>query len=209
MPCLILYGGTFDPIHLGHLAIANTVQQMLQSDVIFIPCKQPVLKQAAFATEQQRFDILKLAISDNTHFRIDERELQRQTPSYMLDTLLSFRKQYPKSSLILLLGMDAFLSLPQWHKAEQLLELANILVINRSEVEFTPSPSLQQLIQGKISDNHDALKQSTHGFIHFIKTDEYPVSSTQIRQLLANKKSVKYYLPIKVSQYIKEKKLYC
>ena len=134
MKNLVIYGGTFDPPHLGHLNTALAIQDILHFDrLIFLPCKTPVLKQATLASSEQRVNMLKLALEGYSNFDIDLREITRITPSFMVETLESFRQDLgDQVAITLCLGSDAFLQLPQWHSWRKILKLSNVLVIKRA-----------------------------------------------------------------------------
>lgn len=133
---LIIFGGTFDPPHLGHLNTALAVQKHMQFErFLFLPCKFPVLKKNTTASSEQRIQMLELMLLSYPEFEIDLREIQRPTPSFMVDTLQSFRDDLGNEiSITLLLGMDAFLQLPQWHAWEKILELCHLLVMKRIHI---------------------------------------------------------------------------
>ena len=127
-----LFGGTFDPIHHGHLQTAERLCTDLKlTQIFFILCKQPVLKPAARATAQQRLDMLALALKNYSQFTVDKRELTRDTPSYTIDTLKSYQQEMPNTPLYFILGIDAFLQLPQWYQWQQLLDYCHLIIINR------------------------------------------------------------------------------
>lgn len=133
-----ILGGTFDPIHQGHLGIAHAALLACQlTEIRFIPCKQPLLKNQAHASTEQRLAMLSIACKPYPNFVIDDREIKRDTPSYMVETLTSLRADYPTSALCLIIGIDAFIDLPQWYHWQQLIDLAHIIIPNR------PSFSLQ------------------------------------------------------------------
>lgn len=127
-----LLGGTFDPVHHGHLRIALEAKEALGlTEVRFIPCRQPPHRGDASATAQQRLDLLRLACGDMPGFAVDTRELERPGPSYMVDTLASLRAERGDEPLCLILGWDAFLGLPGWHRWQNLLDYAHLAVVQR------------------------------------------------------------------------------
>lgn len=145
MHSIAIFGGTFDPIHNGHLQTSKFIQTHIKFDsYIFLPCKTPTIKPPTLANNEQRVEMLKLAIKEVPDFKLDLREIERDTPSYMVETLESFRLEYPKSSITLIIGYDAFLSLPRWYQWEKIITLANLLVINRNEFARQAVPKTMQ-----------------------------------------------------------------
>lgn len=208
MPCIILYGGTFDPIHKGHISIATAVSQLIPNDGIhFLPCKKPVLKQETQTTTENRVAMLKLALEAYPSFSIDYREIERDTPSYMVDTLKSLHQENTDRHLILLIGMDAFNSLPQWHDYLSLFDYANILVVNRAGTARQLNEKLQALIKARLIP-YQQLHQHKQGKITFIELDEIPVSSTEVRNRLKNSHRINDLVPDKIAAYITKHDLY-
>lgn len=199
---IIIYGGSFDPPHNGHIKTANTLQQKLHFDrFIFLPCKTPLLKDMPSTTPLQRVEMLKLALRPYPALEIDLREIERSGPSYTVDTLEEFRAQYgDEISITILIGMDAFLQLPDWHCAEKLITLANILVMqrhkfnNKDVAQFTHEPT--------------ALLKSRSGKIAHINVGEYDISSSDLRKKINSGLNVNAYLAPDVYKYIQIQKLY-
>lgn len=206
---IAILGGTFDPVHFGHLRLALEVQQQLAiQEIRFIPCQKPVLDKTASATSAQRLAMLQLAIANQPGFKIDERELQRPTPSYMVDTLLSLRQDITDQPLCLILGSDAFENLPRWHRWQELLNLTHLIIVTRPEHIFTLSEPLASLLQQHKIANPALLASQPQGFIYQLAITPLAISSTYIRQQITNQMSPRYLLPESVLDYIKQKKLY-
>lgn len=205
-----ILGGTFDPVHFGHLRLAlELLQQLELQEVRFIPCHQPVLDKTALARPDQRLEMLKLAVADQSSFIIDERELHRASPSYMVETLTSLREEYGKTPLALIMGQDAFASLPRWHRWEELITLSHIIVIGRPGF-ITPHPSaLPVFAQENMVQDAKELQKSSAGHIFFPKITPLSISSTAIRQQLSLGINPRYLLPDAVLEYIQREKLYC
>ena len=210
MHSIAIFGGTFDPIHNGHLNISNAIQNFFNFDsYLFLPCKIPTLKPPAFASNQQRIEMLELALKDYPQFKIDLREINRLSPSYMVDTLQSFRKEYRNDSITLIMGYDAFTSLPQWHQWDKIIKLANLLIINRVDcLKHPPQEPINQLITNHKNNSKDVLLHSMAGVINFFDAGNYTISSTDIRKRIQLHQSVNNKLPNKVYDYIKRMKLY-
>ncbi|MCK5724204.1 MAG: nicotinate-nucleotide adenylyltransferase, partial [Gammaproteobacteria bacterium] len=143
-----ILGGTFDPIHYGHLRTALDVQQCLSLDEVrFIPCGEPPHRDKPVAESLQRLAMVRAAIAGQKGFSVDDREIRREGPSYMVDTLTSLKHDFKTESLCLILGMDAFNGLEQWHQWQQIFELANIAVMKRpaetGQIEMNKNLMLQ------------------------------------------------------------------
>ena len=208
---LILFGGSFDPPHLGHLNTALAVQNHIHFErFIFLPCKTPVLKAATTASCQQRIQMLKLALEPYPTFEIDQREIQRETPSFMVDTLKSFRDDLGEQvSITLLLGMDAFQQLPQWPNWQTILDLCHLLVIKRADIDKELMPvQLKALLKThEVTDNAELLNYPC-GKIYQYNAGEYAISSSFLRQKIIESEDIQHYVPDAVYQYINKIKLY-
>lgn len=211
-PSIAVFGGAFDPVHLGHLKTARSIQSKFHFDhFFFLPCKSPLLKKPAQATANDRVNMLKLALSDDPAFEIDQREIQRATPSYMVNSLQSYRKEYPDSSISLILGLDAFAKLPQWHQWESINELAHLLVIERPGFNQDSIPlELKRLIEKHGSQQTDQILARKSGLIVRLDAGSYDISSTQVRCSIKknNDSSVPVEVTEKVYDYIRKNKLY-
>lgn len=174
----------------------------------FIPCRQTLLKKQATASCHHRLNLLQIALAAYPEFNIDIREMERPTPSYTVDTLTSYRQQFPQDSLTWLLGMDAFLSLPQWHRADELLLLSNFLVLNRPGYDFDPSLALKRLCHNHKTDSIQELSHTPNGLIHQLTMPELPQSSREIRRKIAEKQSLTGYLSPETIKYIARHRLY-
>lgn len=208
---IALYGGSFDPPHMGHLNTAIAVQETFRfKEFFFLPCKLPVLKAATQASPENRVALLQLLLANHPEFKIDTREIDRETPSYMVDTLSSFREECGNgSSITVLMGLDAFLQLPHWHRWHELLKLAHILVMDRPEyTQASVSQELQQwLIQYQTHDVQDLLTTPA-GKVYLFNAGKYLISSTDLRQRLQTDQSVIEKLPQSLVDYIKVSGLY-
>ncbi|RAP36281.1 hypothetical protein B1207_09030 [Legionella quinlivanii] len=210
MDNVLIFGGTFDPVHKGHLGIAENVQQHFHFQrFIFLPCKLPLLKQSATASPTQRLKMLELALADypvSCHFEIDEREINRPSPSYTVTTLESYREELGENvALTLLMGMDSFHQLPQWHQWTRILELANILVIKRPDISPSDSSNLTESLSRHLTKREVDLKNTAQGLIYFFDAGAYPISSTEIRRnSLLNSEN----MPESVLEFITHNKLY-
>ena len=205
-----IYGGTFDPVHYGHLRTALEVQQALGvAQVHLLPCALPPHRDEPRVTPQQRLQLLQLAIADQPALAIDDRELQRGGRSYMVDTLRSLRDEVGQAAPVcLILGMDAFLGLESWHQWQRLAELAHLLVMQRPGSEWPATGALAELVGRARVEESIALSERPAGFLYGIQVTPLGISSTQIRTLLAEKRSPRYLLPDSVLQHITEHNWY-
>ncbi|WP_165474692.1 nicotinate-nucleotide adenylyltransferase [Legionella nagasakiensis] len=208
---LIIYGGSFDPPHNGHLKTAIAVQNEFHFDrFLFLPCKIPVLKEVTMASCAQRISMLRLALLPYRKFDVDTREIERHAPSYMVNTLESFRQEVgEKTPITLLMGLDAFLHLPKWHQWRQLLELSHILVIERPGTNPLNIPqSLKTLLSHRETTEKNSLLTEANGKIVRYDAGQYDISSSWLRQQIKTGMDVHHYLPPAVYHYIKEQGLY-
>jgi len=210
----IIYGGTFDPIHNGHIQTAINVQNHFNFDrFIFLPCKTPLLKNNAIAITKQRIDMLELALAfqdNHKHFISDLSEINRDSPSYMVDSLQHFRQQFGANvAITLLMGIDTFNQLPKWHAWQQLLNLANLLVIKRAGFDETQlSDLVKELLVNYETFDDKAICKQAHGLIYSYDAGSFNISSSWIRQQFKAGKNLKGYLPDSVLQYIQQNSLY-
>lgn len=204
-----ILGGTFDPIHYGHLNLGQELLQRLSLDEIrFIPCQIPVLDKKAQASPQQRLTMLQLALKDYANFVIDERELNRSTPSYTVDTLLSLRKELGEVSLCLIIGTDTLDNLTRWHRWHKLIQLAHFIIVPRPDYPLPQFGEVADLIQQHQINNEQSLRQKLEGYIYVAKTKPSTISATEIRQKIAADINVENLLPKTVLEYIRHNKLY-
>ncbi|MDQ7090130.1 MAG: nicotinate-nucleotide adenylyltransferase [Methylococcales bacterium] len=201
-----IYGGTFNPIHYGHLRTALEIKEKLAVDEIkLIPCYQPALKNQPSVTASMRLNMLQLAIEGHQGFSCDCREIERRGASYMVDTLASLRTELPKQSLVLLIGNDAFIHLEKWHRWQLLFDYAHVVVMTRPNSQ---QKRLNPFLKVRLADNAEQLKQTLAGHLYFQKVTQLAISSTEIRTLLSMKKSPHFLMPDSVINYIQQNKLY-
>ncbi len=205
-----ILGGTFDPIHYGHLRTALDVQQCLSLDkVCFIPCGEPPHRAKPVAQPLQRLAMVRAAIAGQKSFTVDDRELRRDGPSYMLDTLISLKCDFKSESLCLILGIDAFNGLAQWHQWQDIFDLANVVVMQRPDINGGIELNKRLLVQLKhrIVDT-DNLKRSKNGAVCFVPVTQLDISATTIRQYWQENKSIDFFLPDSVLTLIQQQNIY-
>ena len=140
---MAIFGGTFDPVHLGHLSVAWEAAELLDADVRLMPASVPPHRPAPAADAAQRAAMLRAALQEQSRLTLDTRELERSGPSYTIDTLIELRAEHGDRPLVLLLGADAFAGLPTWHRWRELFDLAHIGVLSRPGVEATLPEELE------------------------------------------------------------------
>lgn len=204
-----LLGGTFNPVHIGHLRGALEVSELLDLDELrLIPSARPPHREAPQATAEQRLAMARLAVAGEPRLTVDDRELRRDKPSFTFDTLASLRDELAADDqLFLLLGWDAFCGLPTWHRWQELLGHCHILVLQRPDADSEPSEALRDLLAARSVTDPRSLSGPS-GQISFIWQAPLAVSATQIRQLLAQGRSVRFLLPDAVLAYIHAHDLY-
>ncbi len=203
-----IFGGTFDPIHFGHLRPLLEVREALRlSEVRFIPCYIPPHRAAPGATPAQRLAMLQLALNETPGCFIDERELQRGGPSYMVDTLQSLRDELGDMPLVFILGMDAFCKLDRWHQWPRLIELAHIVVMLRPDSAM-PSGAVAELVAAHQVKESCELAQSAAGGVWFQSVTQLDIAATAIRERVAQGRDIRFLVPESVRHYIETHGLY-
>jgi nicotinate-nucleotide adenylyltransferase len=205
-----IYGGTFDPIHFGHLRTALEVKEAVGLDEVrFVPCRIPPHRGIPGASPEQRLAMLRAALRDpEPGFRIDTRELERPGPSYMVDTLASVRGEIGAEPLGLVVGLDAFCGLHRWHRWRELFDLAHVLVMRRPGPPPDLPDELRALLQGRAADTADALRESPAGRVHFVSVTQLDISATRIRSAVAAGSNPRYLTPDAVLSLIHTLGLY-
>ena len=204
-----IFGGTFDPIHYGHLRTAFEMLQALRfEEVRFIPCGDPPHRGATFADAELRFRMVDVAIAGQDGFVSDDRELQRDGPSYSIDTLIGLREEFSDRSLGLIVGMDAFLGLPKWHRWDEILDVAHIVVAHRPGWKAPDIGPLGDLITEFGTHRVNDLHKKTHGHIHIHAVTQLEIASTEIRDLVAAGRDPRFLMPDAVSNVIEETSVY-
>lgn len=204
-----LFGGTFDPIHLGHLRTAYELLRALKlQELRFLPTGNPPHRDATSADAEQRLALVRAAVADQPGFTVDDREVRRQGLSYSVDTLTELRAEYPGRSLCLMVGMDAFLGLPHWHRWRDIFDLAHVVVAHRPGWKAPTQGPLGEVMvdrgTGSVRDLHDA--PAGRIFVHAVTQLE--ISSTELRQLIAAGGDPRYLVPDSVRVLLGQLKCY-
>ena len=204
-----LFGGTFDPIHYGHLRTAFELLQALRlQQVRFLPTGNPPHREQTLADAEQRLEMVRVAVAGQPGFTVDDREVRRSGLSYSVDTLTELRAEFPQRPLCLLLGMDAFLGLPHWHRWRDIFDLEHVVVAHRPGWNAPTQGPLGELMvdrgTGAIRDLHDALAGRI--FVHAVTQLE--ISSTELRQVILGGGDTRYLVPDSVRDLLRQLKCY-
>lgn len=211
-PLVGILGGTFDPIHYGHLRMAEDLADALQLDTVhFIPSANPPHKQSPITSAKDRCEMVKLAIASNPRFMLDDRELRREGASYTIDTLLSLREDLgEQTALCLIMGSDAFAEFDSWHRWQEILQHCHLVLVERPNIQLDGAlrTELQSLLRDHYVQSPEKLSSSSAGLINIQRITALDISATAIRQHLITGRSSRYLLPDTVIDYIQKQHLY-
>ena len=206
---LAVMGGAFDPVHYGHLRTAVELIERLEFDELrFIPSANPPHRERHIAIATDRVRMLRAAIQGLPLCKIDEREINRQGPSWSVLTLEELRAEQPDRSLCMVTGMDAFLGLPDWHRWQDIFELAHVVVAWRPGFELPVDGVLGELLKERLSSRAADLHESLAGRIFVADVTQLEISSSAIRARLQASASVDFLLPPAVLDVIREVRCY-
>jgi nicotinate-nucleotide adenylyltransferase len=204
-----IFGGTFDPIHMGHInPVLEAASQLNIDRIALIPCHIPTHKNAASTSSEHRLAMVKLVCQQYPIFFPDEREIKRDKPSYSIDTLRELRQLQPNTPLCFFIGMDSLLSLPSWHHWQELFELCHFVVCQRGGHTPQFSPQITQLLKERQVTSPGEIQKSLAGKIVMADTNTVTISSTELRARLAEQQSVDKLIPAPVLNYIQQHGLY-
>jgi len=213
-----IFGGTFNPVHYGHLRSAEEAREALDLDrIVFVPCFLPPHKgHKDISPPEQRVEMLQIAISGKSDFELSRIEVDRQGPSYSVETFRQLHKLYgEEESLYFIIGADSFVEIASWKDYEELFRLTNFIIVTRPGYmqglgDKSPLNLLPVAIQSRFCyDPTEKILHHDSGMdIYFLETTGFDIASTQVRKCVAEGKSVTYLLPPEVERYIEEKKLY-
>ena len=195
MQPLAIFGGTFDPVHLGHLCVAWEASELLDAEVLMMPSGIPPHRPPPIAGADQRVAMLKVALRDQSRLVLDARELTRSGPSYTVDTLTELRAEQGDRPLVLLLGADAFAGLPGWQRWRELFALAHIGVLSRPGEKLGLPDVLKDEAGPRWVDDPAALRSLPSGKLIALSVTPLEISATRIRELLAAGREPRYQLP--------------
>lgn len=201
-----IFGGTFNPVHYGHLRSALEVKEFFGLDEVrLIPCFLPPHREQPSVTAPMRLRMLELAVKNQPGLKIDTRELDRQGPSYMVDTLKSLRLEFPEQALLLFIGTDAFRHLKAWHQWQQLFAYAHVVVMTRPGY---PAQDLDDFFKARTTTDKNDLADRLAGKLFFHPVTQLDISATAIRNLIADQQNPGFLMPDAVIDYIKQNSLY-
>jgi nicotinate-nucleotide adenylyltransferase len=204
-----ILGGTFDPIHLGHLRLALELYEAFDlANVHIMPCHLPMHRKQPVATPAQRFEMVKCAIAAEPALYANDMEIQREGPTYTIDTLLDMRKNFPGIPLCLLMGIDAFLGLASWHRWEDILTHAHIIVAHRPHYQIPLAGPAAALLKTNLQEKVAFIHENQAGGILLRPITALEISATDIRKQIAMGRNPRYLLPDSVYDYIKQHGIY-
>ena len=208
-----LMGGTFNPVHLAHLRIAEEARDLCGLDkVVFIPAADPPHKPLAGDVPfRQRYEMVRLAIAGNPAFELSDIEEQRPGKSYSIDTIAAFRREHPEDQLFFIIGSDSFLEIGLWHRYVEIFRSCNLIVVERPGYPVNdPISALPVAIRGEVRYTRDLhrLEHAAGTTVKFLSGCPLEVSSSEIRRLAAAGHSITYLVPPEVEAYIKEQRIY-
>jgi len=204
-----IFGGTFDPIHYGHLRTAFEMLQALRFDEVrFMPCGNPPHRDEPVADADLRLQMVKTAIDAQAGFVVDDRELLRDGPSYSVDTLTALRQEFPKQSLALIIGMDAFLGLPKWYHWREILQMSHIVVAHRPGWRAPDIGPLGELLADRGTHRIDNLHQTISGHIYIHDVTQLEIASSDIRELVGLGRDPRFLMPDGVRDLIAQSGCY-
>lgn len=203
-------GGTFNPVHYGHLRMAEEVREALGLErVVFVLSCQPPLKQEDVLPAGLRLQMLKLAIKDNPSFEVSDIECHRQGPSYTIDTVEQLKTLYPEEEVLLIVGLDSFLEIHLWHRYEDLLSKASFVIVSRPPLgleDLLRSPHVKGISEKK--DSFILVELTSGKQAYYLECTHLDISSSDIRRRVSEGKSIRYLLPESVESFIISNGLY-
>jgi len=201
-----LFGGSFNPVHCGHLLAAESVLKQLALDqILFLPAAYSPFKARPEIRDAQRLDMLRCAIEDYPAFKIDTRELKQTGPSYTINTLVDIAAENPQTQLYLLIGMDAWEHFERWKQWREIMDLCHLIVLSRPGYSL---PKLSEYWQKKLMDDVKTLKVSTPGKLIFVTVPASNAASNKVRECIKQEQNIDKDLPGAVRDYIEEQQLY-
>jgi nicotinate-nucleotide adenylyltransferase len=204
-----IFGGTFDPVHFGHLRAASEAREALElEDFRLLPAGSPPHREGVRASAEDRLRMLRLAVTGHDDLRIDDREVRREGPSYMVDTLGEIRQETPGAPIVLILGHDAAARLDSWHRWRALFDLAHIAIMTRPGAGPAPSAVLASEIEARQVPTAGDLWSTAAGKVLPLPVTRLAISATDIRAQISSGRNPRFLLPRSVIEYVGRKGLY-
>ncbi len=201
-----IFGGSFNPIHRGHLAVAKSVKEQIGLDELrLLPARVSPFKHKAEISDEARIRLIEAAINKESGIVLDSRELNRAPPSYSWDTLHDLHEEMPHLKLVFLLGVDAWLGFEGWHRWQGILNLSHLAIMSRPGFEVG---EISPWWQDRTTTSVDTLRNKPYGHVIFLEVPQYPISSSQIRGLISQGKDASTFLAPQVAKLIKTEQLY-
>ncbi len=200
-----IFGGTFDPIHFGHLRTAFELMQVLELEELrFVPAGDPPHRDSPLAAASLRLAMVRAAIAGQPGFKADDREVRRDGPSYTVTTLAELRAEFPRRPVCLVVGMDAFLGMDRWHQWRDILRLAHVAVAHRPGWRAPTEGALGQLLSERGTDHVADLRQAAAGSVLVHPVTQLEISSTDLRNIIVSGRDPRYLVPDAVCEIIRE-----
>ena len=196
-----IYGGSFDPVHLGHLKTATSIKNELGIERLFLlPCYQPVHKQSLNYSSEQRLKMMSLAIQDFPELEIDTREILREGSSFMIDTLIELVEEFNNHTICLIIGMDSFINFKTWKQWDEFADLVHMVVLPRSGDQ----PDKKSLDTFDLAKDKEHLKSELTGLLYFSNSKLIDISSSDIRDKIANDQDLDQLVPSSVINFLQK-----
>lgn len=202
-------GGMFDPVHKGHVQAANIAFSRLSLDQLnLVPCHVPNHRAGAKAAAEHRIKMLELATARHPQLTVDNSEIEKTTVSYTVDTLIQYREKAIANSLVFVMGIDSFNSLPDWDRWQQILELCHLLVLNRPGCEISAEVSAAIDLPARLCTDSESLFETNQGGIMIVDEFDCDISSTMVRRGINSGSDLSALLAKEIITYIQENNLY-
>jgi len=196
-----IFGGSFDPVHLGHLKTAKSIKKELNFERLFLlPCHDPVHKNSLHYSPKQRLEMLNLAIKDYPSLEIDTREIDREGNSYMIDTLADLTEEFKGKTICLIIGMDSFLSFKSWKKWDEFARLVHLIILPRNTDRLVE----KNLETFDVAIDNNDLNISSSGLLYFSNSELIDISSTDIRGKIASNQNLDGLMPSSVIKFLQK-----
>ena len=210
MNSTLVFGGTFDPVHRGHIESVCAVSRLLGDvDIYLVPCQTPAHRAPPSASPEDRLKMLQLAVASQDRIFVDDCELRRAGTSYTVDTLLAYRERAGASrSLLFLMGRDSWVTLPSWHRWEELTDLVHLLILERSGPDQSSPEVLREWLKSRQVHDPKEMMNSSSGKVCFLSLDQINVSASGLRGRMTEGSSIEEDVNPLVRKYIRQQNLY-